>query len=532
MPYAIAMGKPAADDILDLDQKEVPQLIKAIEDSLLSPRHKAILQTLISQMMETDRLNREKMAHLRRIKRMLAKKTEKKPQPTKKDPDAEPKKGHGRNGVEDYQFATVVPHAHHLKIGQVCPDCGHGTLQGLEPRKAIRLKGNAPIIAELHEPERLRCSGCGEVFTAELPPEVGEEKADSSAKALVAVFRYGMGIPHTRLAAMQLAMGVPLPPSTQYEMVEMLWTHVVPVYKELLRTAADWPLLFVDDTTMKILDLLKDKQARKAAGERVGVFTTGIVARKEGREIHLFFTGRKHAGENLGDLLDLRDPDLPEPIQVSDALSRNVPKDHLTRVVLCLVHGRRNFYECEDAYPDESTFVLTHLAMVYKHERQARQKGLTDEQRLAHHQALSSQPMEDIRAYAAKKTDAHEVEPNSVLGQAFKYLLNHWEGLTQFLRIPGAPLDNNDVERLIKRAILHRKNSLFYKTENGAHVGDVLMSLIQTCQAVGTNPFDYLTTLDRNFRHVAKNPHLWLPWNYQSILKSLGPPSPKKTPST
>ena len=519
-----AMNPPSSEDILELGQEELPDLVKAVEESPLSSRHKAIILTMIQQLSQTTKLNHEKMAELRRIKRLLGKKTEKGNRRGTPDEPSPPKKNHGRNGVDDYQFANVVHYPHHLKCGDECPGCAHGTLQGIAPRRIIRLKGNAPITAELHQPERLRCSGCGEIFTAELPPEVGDEKADASAKALVAVFRYGMGIPHYRLAAMQQALGVPLPASTQYEMVEMLWTQVVPIYKELLNQAAGWPLFFVDDTTGKILDLMKDKEARKAAKERVGIFTTGIIARNNGREIHFFFTGRKHAGENLGELLTRRDQALPAPLQVSDALSRNVPKDHLTVLVLCLVHGRRNFYDCDEAFPDETTYVIERIALVYRNERHIRKEGLNDQQRLEYHQANSTEPMEEIRTYGQQKLDSKEIEPNGVLGHAFEYMINHWQGMTQFLRIPGAPLDNNDVERLIKRSIMHRKNSLFYKNENGAQVGDVLMSLIQTCIASGANPFDYLTILQKHSRNAAKNPHLWLPWNYQQILRSLGSP--------
>ncbi|MFO8002854.1 transposase, partial [Thioalkalivibrio sp.] len=74
------------------------------------------------------------------------------------------------------------------------------------------------------------------------------------------------------------------------------------------------------------------------------------------------------------------------------------------------------------------------------------------------------------------------VEPNSGLGKAIKYMLKHWKKLTRFLEVPGTPLDNNIAERALKYAILHRKNALFYKTQNGAKVGDLFMSLIHTCQ--------------------------------------------------
>jgi transposase len=108
--------------------------------------------------------------------------------------------------------------------------------------------------------------------------------------------------------------------------------------------------------------------------------------------------------------------------------------------------------------------------------------------------------------------------PNSGLGQAIKYLLRHWQPLTLFLRKAGAPLDSNIVERSLKRAILHRKNGLFYRTLHGAQVGDLFMSLIHTCQLCGANSFDYLVELQRHARDLAARPTEWMPWNYRETL--------------
>jgi hypothetical protein len=103
-------------------------------------------------------------------------------------------------------------------------------------------------------------------------------------------------------------------------------------------------------------------------------------------------------------------------------------------------------------------------------------------------------------------------------------MLKHWDRLTLFLRVPGAPLDNNICERALKRAILHRKNALFYKTGHGAHVGDIFMSLIHTCELCATNPFDYLTELERHADELPSNPQSWMPWNYrQTVVGSTSP---------
>ena len=113
------------------------------------------------------------------------------------------------------------------------------------------------------------------------------------------------------------------------------------------------------------------------------------------------------------------------------------------------------------------------------------------------------------------------VEPNSGLGQAITYMQNHWEKLTLFLRVPGAPLDNNLCERALKKAILHRKNSLFYRTLNGAQVGDLFMSLIHTAELHQVEPFDYLVALQRHDAAVALDPAAWMPWNYTATLAGI-----------
>jgi transposase len=118
---------------------------------------------------------------------------------------------------------------------------------------------------------------------------------------------------------------------------------------------------------------------------------------------------------------------------------------------------------------------------VYRHDAEAEAGGLTPEERLGFHQKHSQPVMDALHAWFLAQFEEKRVEPNSGLGEAITYCLKRWDRLTLFLREPGAPLDSNIVERALKKCILHRKNSLFYKTENGAEVGDLFMSLIHTC---------------------------------------------------
>jgi hypothetical protein len=235
----------------------------------------------------------------------------------------------------------------------------------------------------------------------------------------------------------------------------------------------------------------------------------------------LFFTGRRHAGENLAQVLARRAAELAPPIQMCDALSRNLPKlpEKLAVIVAhCLAHGRRRFIEVAPNFPEECRHVLETLGEVYGYEAQAEEQSLTPEERLRFHQTHSGPVMQTLRTWLNAQFDERKVEPNSGLGTAIAYLLKHWDRLTLFLRQPGAPLDNNICERTLKKTILHRKNSLFYKTENGAGVGDLFMSLIHTCELNDANPFDYLTELQRHAAELSKHPAAWMPWNYRETL--------------
>jgi len=291
----------------------------------------------------------------------------------------------------------------------------------------------------------------------------------------------------------------------------------------MTRQAAQGQILYNDDTGMKVLTLCDPdakpiKPDTSSAPDRKGVFTSGIISVVDGRRIALFVTGHRHAGENLAALLQQRAAELGPPIQMCDALSRNLPEPLKTILANCLTHGRRQFVDVAVNFPDECLYVLKILKVVYTNDALAKEQGLSPEQRLAFHQAQSGPPMDQLKTWLAAQLEEKKVEPNSSLGKAITYMRKHWNALTLFLRQPGAPLDNNVCERALKKAILHRKNAYFYKTENGAHVGDLFISLIHTCELNGINPFDYLTQLLKHADELAAHPADWMPWNYRDTL--------------
>lgn len=441
--------------------------------------------------------------------------------------------GHGRNGAAAYVGAGKirVPHAS-LKPGDPCPICKKGTVYAsVEPGRIVRVRGQAPLAATVYELQKLRCHLCGEIFTAEAPPGVGPEKYDAESASMIALLKYGSGLPFNRLERLQGSLGIPLPAATQWDIVKHAGGRLEPALEELIRQAAQGQVVHNDDTTMKVLALCDSdappmEPEASSAPDRKGVFTSGIVSILEGRRIALFFTGHRHAGENLAAVLQQRASELNQPIQMCDALSRNMPKTLGTIVAHCLAHGRRQFVDVAPNFPDECLYVLQVLKDVYTNDALAKDQEMSPEQRLAFHQARSQPKMEELEAWLAAQIEQRKVEPNSGLGEAITYMRKHWDKLTLFLRHPGAPLDNNVCEQALKKVILHRKNAYFYKTENGAHVGDLFMSLIHTCDLNGVNPFDYLTELNKHTRELSTTPADWMPWNYRDTLAQQVPPQP------
>jgi transposase len=441
-------------------------------------------------------------------------------------------KGHGRNGAAAYTGANRVSVKHgSLKPGQHCPKCLKGKMYRCkEPAVLVRITGRAPIQATVYAMERLRCNLCGEVFTAEAPEGVGPSKWDEESKSMVGMLRYGAGFPFNRLSQLQKNLGMPLPASTQWAMVNEGVEAMEPAFEELLRQGAQGEILHNDDTSARILEVIRKRREREQGEEvddpkeRTGMFTSGIVSIAQGRKIALFFTGQQHAGENLRDVLLKREEGLRPLIQMCDGLSRNepdLPEEFEVILSNCNVHARRQFVEVAHQFPEECRHVLEVFRDVYHNDKKARLQGMTAEERQAFHKAESGPRMDHLKNWMVEQIDEKKVEPNSSLGKAIKYTQKRWDQLTRFLEVPGAPLDNNAAEQILKKAILSRKNSYFYKTVRGAHVGDVYMSLIHSAELAKENPFDYLTQLQKHSKEVKSTPSQWMPWNYRETINRI-----------
>jgi transposase len=471
---------------LVLNRDEVDTLLERLK-AVLEPGDFALIAAIVRNYVDVSGLLEQRRVSLERLRRIIFGVTSEKTADlfaqaaagtegvadaagSDTTPPSEPRRGHGRRGADAYRGAVQrrVPLADAFRPGACCPDCRKGKLYAnVEPRRLVRVTGQAPLMATVYELERVRCNLCGHTQTAASPPGVGDAKYDAKAGAVVALLKYGTGMPFNRLAGLQASFGLPLPASTQWDIVHDAAQTLVPVHDELARQAAAGDVLHQDDTTMKVLSPKAEPAAEEQeapsdgaapARPRTGSYTTGIVSRCEadGHDRVLYVTGPRHAGENLRALLQRRPPEAEPPIQMCDALVANMPADLRTVVGNCLAHGRRQFVDVAAHFPAECRHVLDELGAVYRVDAEARRQGLSSTARLTLHQTRSRPVLDALHLWLQAQFDERRTEPNSGLGQAINYLLKRWDRFTLFLRQAGAPLDNNLCECVAQRKCFRR----------------------------------------------------------------------------
>jgi transposase len=430
------------------------------------------------------------------------------------------RQGHGRLGEAAYVNAINIPvRLSNPCAGEACPSGCGGRLYLLKKhRVVIRVLGNPLSTVHRYQLERLRCGLCGEVVSAELPPSAPKTKYDAAFRAQLALQKYYVAVPFYRQEQLQRMLGFPLPDATQFELVEFVADAGYPVVRVLERVAANGELVHNDDTTAKILSVIKENKANPTK-TRTGMKTSCIWVKSEGHTIVLYYTGIHHAGENLEEILRRRDMEKPAIIQMCDASSMNIPTSFKTILCNCLGHGFRKFRDLLEFFPEPCLKVMQSIAAVFAVEEKT--VGMSALERWRYHRQHSKSVMLELHRWLKAQLTSRQVEPNSSLGKAMRYWLTHWKALRRFLIVPGAPIDNNIVERALKIPIRVRKASMFYKTEHGAAISNIVTSLIQTTALAGENPYDYLIALQEHKSLVFKNPDAWLPWCYRKTLESL-----------
>lgn len=439
----------------------------------------------------------------------------------------EPKKrkGHGRRSASAYQGAEVIAVAHpDLEPGGPCPEeyCDGRLYELADPGVMIQVTGAPTAQATHYQLQKLRCLICETIFTAPLPAEVEDVKYTNSLIVMLMINKYFMSIPLYRQETLQDYLGVPLPASTQWELMANQEEVLQVLYHAFEKDAAQGRGIAIDDTKARILEqIAKNKKAQKKE-EKASCYTTGIVSAHEDHMTYIFVTDNQTAGKSAAPFLHLRSPELPTPYLMCDALTANIPENissDLYILCYCLVHARRQFYELPDGYDDLAEEVMGLIGKIY--DKEAETKKMTATARLAYHQQHSAPLMEELRRYLLAQEK--EFEPNGVAGKAIQYVLKRWTELTQFLRHMHIPLDNNLTERALKLIIQVRKTSMFYKTLKSAKIASYIQTALYSAAQNDENPYEYMKAILDNKEEVMKNPTGWLPWNYKATRATLEP---------
>ena len=448
-----------------------------------------------------------------------------------KSDDSSKKKHPKRSNNEFNPVASYLYPHEDLEPGNQCPLCLQGRVYPFREKVIPILIGRSPLAHEAHRLQILRCNACGAILEPKLPPEVPKKgRSEASAQAVLVVMHYLIGVPFQSISNFQKMANQNVSPAQLWEITEQAADAIKPIYEELKKQVANYKIFYTDDTSARILSHYpenkknrekKKKKGRKAPENRVGTYSSVIIGcMPDDHEIHLFYHGRKYAGENLADLLIHRDTSLGKPIQMKDASTMNIPHNVAVAESKCNAHALRKFKDLQDIYPKECFDVLRIYREVAKNEKMLGQKKASLQERLGLHKEKSLPLMEQIKSYTEGLINNKLIEPNSSLGGAIAYFQSHYDALIAFCKIEGAPFDNNKAERALKMVIRLRKTSMFYKTEHGAKIAGMLHSVLYTAQEAGVNVLEYLQTILENPERVRQKPEDFFPWAFQAIAES------------
>jgi len=526
--------------VAEIDRGSLSELIARVEHAIehelaLSVEDMKLLLHAITTLctlqanMEQDDITLHKLRKLLGMIKQSEKRSQNRSQSKSKN-----KSKHKKPRVSSTKSAKapqVVYHkmmAHHK--GDVCPACSRGKLYKFEPNKLLRITGHARYEAVHHIVEQLRCNACEQLYKAPLPESVladgdAEQNYGYTARALMVIDKFFTGIPYYHQSTLACLLGYSITASTIYDQCEYVANDVIPVVYELKRLSADAPRLLIDDTRHRILTQqpeLRDRPNGKGQQLRTGVYCSGLIAiLADGHEIILFETSLGHAGEHLAGILEKRAETLPPPVVMCDASSSNGVVNRQIILCYCNAHARRQFFDLEKIYPKDIGWVLDTYGKIWEHEETIRAEEMNDAARLVYHQTHSLPVMKSLYDWALNKRNGKAFEEHSAYGKAINYFLKHYDNLVKFCEVEGAYIDNNRMEEKLKIPIRGRKTAHFFKTVNGAGVGNVLTSLLATTAQASENVYDYFVALQKHRDQVKAEPAAWLPWTYRNTLAKL-----------
>jgi hypothetical protein len=390
--------------------------------------------------------------------------------------------------------------------------------------------------AEVHHFEQARCKLCGAIVRAEGDAAVliglGSNYItyDWTACAMLLVMHYFACTPSKRIESLHAGWGIPLPDANQWEIANTSSDLLFPLYKALERHGIQNGInLRIDDTGSMIIEVRRQIRAEIAALEqlgestknvRTGINATGVYLETEQGKVLLFFTGRHHASEIVDQLLEHRRANKKKLVKISDAASKNFSHDHQDDLeeAVCNAHAFLKFRAVKDKHPAEYALAGEVYKKVFDNDDET--QGMSPDERMLYHREHSLPEMKRLKEMCKEKLKSKVVEPNAPLWEPITFIINQWERLTKFCEVPGVPLDTNVVEQMLIIPVRYLAGSFNYKTQNGADVGDLHMSLIATANANGVEPVAYLTECLRNHEDLAQRPEYYLPWAYRERLET------------
>jgi hypothetical protein len=461
-------------------------------------------------------------------------------------------KGHGRNGASAFTKATHFFYALAAGvIGAACKRCGLNEVYRYREKVIICIIGQPLFGAEAHHFGQARCRNCGHIVRADGPANVHEGLGSEyvrynwSACAMLIVMHYFAGGPFKRLESLHQGWGVPMPDANQWEIVNASDDLLLPLYKALEYYAIQRATNFrIDDTGSMVIALRKQIEAEILAlqqlGEstkdvRTGINATGVYWETPDGPIILFYTGRHHAGEIVDRMLRHRLLSEPKLVKCTDGASKNFDHGQREKLVeaTCNAHAFLKFRDIRDKYPAEYAEAGRVYKQVFDNDDKAKALELGPVDRMLYHRQHSKPLMQQLKAMCQDKLKSKLVEPNSPLWEPLTFVVNQWDRLTRFCEVPGVPLDTNLIEQALIIPVRYLGGSFNYQSEDGAAVGDHLMSLIATARAHRVEPVAYLTECLRCHDDLAKRPHYYLPWVYrQRMAEGDSPPASTRRPSS
>ena len=467
--------------------------------------------------------------------------------------ESENKNGHSKpkekrkGGKNKLPLGNII--AHTLSAEEkVCPCCKN-KMHKQRPKTRTYVLALPMLSTETHVSESYRCLSCDVKETANKRNDIANEcigRYHFSAVSSLATLRYQCGMASYRMENMSDALGIKVADSTQWYLFENAASIVQPFVCYLEKEAANAPKQHVDDTHNIILDLVKGieeeqelalQQGKDPQKVRSGIHTTNLTGVFPEGQIILYKTGLHHAGEILAQILSKRTID-EQIIIMADAASANTSKINLQeneniKIANCNSHTVRKFKDLankeekvaqnnlikEYKTSEYLNYFLFRYKTIFKNENLT--KNMTSKERLYFHQNNSLPLMLEMKNKIEQDIHNKIFEPNDEIGKVYKYFSNHFIKLCAFCYFEGAPVCNNLSERMLKSIIRHRKNSLFFKTQLGATVADILTSILFTAKENNLNSVDYLRDLLIYQNLCTQNPKDWLPWNYLDTINKI-----------